>query len=265
MKKSIRNPQDARRTFTKTYTEDGETFRIVADVRYGDALRNGHNTFLVTGSIDRKAKNGRTVEECGGCIHDEIEKHFPELKNAIRFHMVRADGPLHYVANTLHFASVRDCWGRAPGDSSRTRSAIRFGDNPIRHYLKPAFAKFLRDDTSGYDFEVIQVAHGRDNATFKPKYTVGGYAAEWHTCPFETEDDARRFVQALQTSRPARIETVVVEWSEGKAPELDAARAAAHWPDATLEQLNDKTALEARLPDLMEEFRGVVESFGFTY
>lgn len=53
--------------------------------------------------------------------------------------------------------------------------------------------------------------------------------------------------------------------SEGKESELEKARAAACWPDATLEQLQDKAALEARLPGLMEEFKAVVERLGFVY
>jgi len=46
---------------------------------------------------------------------------------------------------------------------------------------------------------------------------------------------------------------------------LEYARSSAIWPDATLEQLHDKAALEARLPALMREFRAAVESLGFTY
>jgi len=53
--------------------------------------------------------------------------------------------------------------------------------------------------------------------------------------------------------------------SEGKEPDLEAARWSAIWPDATLEQLQDKHALEARLPALMEEFKRDVESLGFVY
>ena len=52
---------------------------------------------------------------------------------------------------------------------------------------------------------------------------------------------------------------------EGKESELAAARNNAIWPDATLEQLQDKAVLEARLPALLEEFRAAVESLGLTY
>lgn len=49
------------------------------------------------------------------------------------------------------------------------------------------------------------------------------------------------------------------------AGDLEAARAAAIWPDATLEQLQDVEALQERLPRLMKQFQDDVEAFGFTY
>ena len=48
-------------------------------------------------------------------------------------------------------------------------------------------------------------------------------------------------------------------------PNLEHARSTAIWTDATLEQLTDETALNARLPALMAEFKSDVESLGFTY
>jgi hypothetical protein len=63
------------------------------------------------------------------------------------------------------------------------------------------------------------------------------------------------------------VEIVDVPWImyEGHEPDLEAARRCALWPDATLEQLRSKEALEARLPKLLEEFRKAVTDFGFTY
>ena len=52
---------------------------------------------------------------------------------------------------------------------------------------------------------------------------------------------------------------------EGKEPDLEVARSSAIWPDATLEQLQDKAQLEARLPELMKEFQAAVESLGLVY
>lgn len=51
---------------------------------------------------------------------------------------------------------------------------------------------------------------------------------------------------------------------EGKAVELGAARHAAIWPDAELEDFTQEK-LEARLPALMSEFKAVIESIGFEY
>lgn len=52
---------------------------------------------------------------------------------------------------------------------------------------------------------------------------------------------------------------------EGKESDLEAARSTAIWPEATLEQLQNKEALVARLPKLMEEFQAAVESLGLVY
>jgi hypothetical protein len=56
--------------------------------------------------------------------------------------------------------------------------------------------------------------------------------------------------------------------SEGKERQLDEARSAAIWPEATDEELCSpdlKERLEARLPGLLVEFQRAVESLGFTY
>lgn len=46
----------------------------------------------------------RWVEDSGGCIHDEVAKHFPELAHLIKWHLSSTDGPMHYVANTVYWA-----------------------------------------------------------------------------------------------------------------------------------------------------------------
>lgn len=63
-------------------------------MRYDDRCGNGHNTFSITGSTVRK----------GGCLHELIAKHFPELAHMIKWHLVSSDGPLHYIANTIYWA-----------------------------------------------------------------------------------------------------------------------------------------------------------------
>ena len=50
-----------------------------------------------------------------------------------------------------------------------------------------------------------------------------------------------------------------------KEVDLEAARSAAIWPEATLEQLRDKDALLERLPNLLAEFRSDVEALGMCF
>lgn len=100
------------KTFRKEYKEDGKKYVIYAIVRYDDQCNNGHNTFSITGEV-----RGPRGFECGGCIHDEIAKHFPCLAPFIKWHLCSSDGPMHYEANTIYLAGDRDHWGLRNGES----------------------------------------------------------------------------------------------------------------------------------------------------
>ena len=72
--------------------------RIQATIRFDDDdCKNGHNLFSVTATI----KYGRTTI-AGGCLHDEIAKYFPELKDAIKWHLWSTNGKMHHIANGLY-------------------------------------------------------------------------------------------------------------------------------------------------------------------
>ena len=246
--------------FEKEWTKSGIQSSLIVTVRHDDSCGNGHNTFSVTGDL---SEDGEWV--AGGCMHEEVAKHFPELKPAIKFHLCSTDGPTHYLENTLYHASDKDCWGRRKGEPSATKESITFGDNPIQHTFKSdRFVEFLKEygPSSNYDYEILEIHH--DKRKFGPQYTFGGYDAEWHQCPFDSLDEAENFLYALQKCSP-RFKTAVVLRSEGKEPELESARSAAIWPEATLQQLQSEQALTDRLPSLMEEFRAVVKALGFTY
>lgn len=90
------------KTFEKTYVEKGTTFKIVATVRHDDNCGNGHNTFSIVGDIQRKARNGRWVDDRCGQIREDIVKRFPNLAPYLKWHLCSTDGPLHYIANTLY-------------------------------------------------------------------------------------------------------------------------------------------------------------------
>jgi hypothetical protein len=101
------------------YTEGKRQYRITAKVRYDDECNNGHNTFAITADIDVKSGSGWR-EDAGGCCHDEVAKHFPELAPFIKWHLVSSDQPLHYIANTVYHAGDRDHWGLRKGEFKQT-------------------------------------------------------------------------------------------------------------------------------------------------
>lgn len=82
---------------SKSYREDGKNYRITATLRFDDECKNGHETFSITGDIIQ----GKHFE-AGGCIHDDISHHFPQLVPLIKWHLVSTDGPMHYIANTIY-------------------------------------------------------------------------------------------------------------------------------------------------------------------
>jgi hypothetical protein len=265
---SVLTKRQRRKLGPKVYTENGETYRIIANVRHDDECGNGHNTFSITGEIDEKNPgNGRWREYSGGCIHDKIAEHFPELAPFIKWHLMSADGPLHYVANTMYLAGDRDCYGKRKGEAMHHKTVISFGDNPITiNNVPERFVEWLMN-CKPYDFEVIGIDHGGsegDRRMFGTKYTFGGYAEKWHECPFDTEQDALNFLSALKHHHP-KWQTIATAWGEGKEPELEAARRYAIWPDATVEQLTDEAALADRLPALLADFQRDVESLGLVY
>jgi hypothetical protein len=83
----------------KHYTEGPDRYKITVKARYDDCCGNGHNSFGLTAEI---LCNGR--DYMGGCCHDEIAKHFPELVPFIKWHLTSSEGPMHYVANTTYHA-----------------------------------------------------------------------------------------------------------------------------------------------------------------
>ena len=74
---------------------------LTVTVRFDDNCGNGRNRLSVTGDITTLSK--KTTLECG-TLHSKIAKHFPELKEAIAYHLCSTAGPMHYIANTMFWA-----------------------------------------------------------------------------------------------------------------------------------------------------------------
>lgn len=246
--------------------------RLKVEIRHDDSCGNGHNSFGVTATLYEDG-----LDVAGGCLHEEVAERFPELAPMLKWHLSSTDGPMHYLANVLWHASDSEKPGTPAGTPTRYQTILRFGDNPIQHrpgstWVADSFIAWLEEEgpRCGFDFEVIQIAHDPDPKTgkreFAPKYTFGGYpgAKEWHQCPFDDEDEALRFLKALQACNPV-FEREPCAWVAEKAVNIEHARSCAVWPDATLEQLRDPEALSERLPALMVEFKAAVESLGLSY
>lgn len=89
------------------FVKETAKFKIAVTLRFDDEFNNGHEDFSITGDTWSRW-NGRWREDSGGCIHNEIAEHFPNLKHLIKWHLVSTDGPMHYVANVVYHMSNRD-------------------------------------------------------------------------------------------------------------------------------------------------------------
>ena len=168
---------------------------------------------------------GPNGHRSSGCVHDVISAHIPELAQFIQWHLVSTDGPMHYSANTVYLAGNRDHFGLKAGE-------------------------------------------------FRQHLSRGGQNGGVPGVPCWELDIPERQAREMYAEKcPA---PVVCQWKpygttgEGKAREFDAARRAAVWPEATDEELSQepealRSALAARLPGLMADFRKAVESLGFVY
>jgi hypothetical protein len=253
----------------------GTNGQITVTIRFDDECKNGHQSFSITADVVTDESRRRKDIAAGGCLHEDIAAVFPELAPLIKWHLVSTDGPMHYLGNTLYHAGDRDYNGRRAGEPATHRTVIYFADSHVSHPISDKLAAFIQDRTAQHagEFRVIALSHP-DNGKpgkyqFDPKYTFVGYGEKWHECPFDDETTAQQWALALNTGS-YHFERIVTSRSEGKPRDLDAARNAACWPEATDEELSAdrdtlKAELESRLPALIAEFRADMERIGFLW
>jgi len=272
--------KNQKKTFRVDTMEDGMPMTIIAEVRHDDEYGNGHNSFAITaeiygpdvqrGELTVTHESGKKLWcHSGGCCHDEVAKYFPQLAPLLKWHLTSTDQPMHYVSNAAYLASERDHWGCLKGEPHQWSEFIRFGTSPISHKLSERFAKFIKERHGSGDFQIIPIAHQNTaplSYKFEPKYTFAGYGEKWHECPFDDLNEAQEWQKALRGE--IFFDRIPVSFGEGKERDLDGARSAAVWPDATDEDLISpglEQRLIDRLPALMAEFKAAVESLGFVY
>ncbi len=255
-------------TYEKLFKENNINHRIVCKVRYDDECGNKHNSFSITGTIysSEYSSNDRYFVT-GGCIHEEIAKHFPELKHLIKWHLTSSDGPMHYVANTTYHARDREYKGKEIGEAVAWNEQLKFEGYPFT-FKEPrsGFFKYLQSVKSWESVEILEVLHSKDPKTYSANYTFSNYpdSNDWYKAPLRTKNEASEFLEALQTLK-FKIVKIPTKWNKAVEPNLEAARTCAVWPDATLEQLQSEEALIERLPALMQEFKKDIEALGFIY
>lgn len=112
--------------YTRRWECGGVKYAIVAKVRHDDRCGNGHNSFAITADVysseTRSRRDGyfRGVGGwiMGGCCHEVVAKHVPELAPLIKWHLCDTEnGPMHYMANALYHAGHCKRWARSEGES----------------------------------------------------------------------------------------------------------------------------------------------------
>jgi len=94
----------------------GNGERLTVKIRLDDEYKNGHQDFAITGDIYYKGRM-----EAGGCIHDDILKHFPEFKIFVNLHLCDFNGiPMHAVSNG--FYHLENGFNRTKRDSKEFRT-----------------------------------------------------------------------------------------------------------------------------------------------
>lgn len=247
--------------------ETGDKVRAI--LRFDDRCGNGHNTFSITGEIWDKGRKTSSEPDSFGCCHDDIARVFPEYAYLIKWHLTSTDGPMHFVANTIYHARDREYMDRDIGAPVKWENRLGFIGCPFTFQLpKSAIDFILAEYERGYPFMLEQVPNAEKPELYSPNYTLKGYKGKhrdpWVSALWSTHQDAINFIQALNTYEPVTIDTPIA-WNNAVQPNLESARKCAVWPDATLEQLQDREALEARLPELLEQFKADMEALGFTY
>ena len=134
---------------------NGDVF--VATIRHDDRCGNGHNTFSITAEMyDRgyirgeafvfNAKGQKRYLGSCGCMHDEIEKHFPELSQFIRWHLTSTDGPMHYIDNTIYFVRRGELDNARKVAVAPEASQEQLGDKEwLQNRLPELLAQFRKD------------------------------------------------------------------------------------------------------------------------
>lgn len=181
----LRDPLLAITTWTEQgYNRNGKQTLRIYRLRVTGGLHylsgNARPHFSITADLDsRAATGGKFIEESGGCLHREIEQHFPgRFSDMIALHLSDDDGtPIHAEANGWYWlaGSVADGFGeRYHGGTSKMQHWREDGSfdgyrEPTQAESLAMFARHVRitDDDARqvrHDIESDYLANGAESA-----------------------------------------------------------------------------------------------------
>ena len=225
-----------RQSVTKTvegFRFQGGVGKLVIDIGYDDDCGNGHNSFYMSSTMYRDDINQQ------GCNKEDIANYGGEYADLLKWNSMTSEGPLYYIDNTHSHATNKDGNGLLKGEYSAytlsvVSSEVREGDELVIYKSGQIYTNRQNNPNLAKSNNEEQELLALFTDKLKVKYDI------------------------IKINSPHSL-------SEGSEPDLAAARLSAIWPDATLEQLLDKSQLKARLPSLIEEFRKVIVSLGMVY
>lgn len=191
------------RQFTKTFIKDGRNYRIKARLRFDDEYKNGHKAFSITGDI----VCGSGPEYSGGCVHEEITEHFPELAKYIPWHLVSEDGPMHYFANTMYHAGDKDCHGLRKGEEQQLSNG-KTGLPSWQLELEPVPARYIDSETQPESVTLKYVPWVRVGGGKERDLDAARRCAVW---PDATDEDLT--APGLKERLEARLPALMAEFT----------------------------------------------------
>ncbi len=132
----------AAKEWNKVFYENGYKHRI--KVRAELVHRDGNSSayFSITGKVDRQAKNNRWMEERGGCIHEDIVKHFPQLEILTEIHLSDENGvPMHAYSNAAYWAG-HEGFGLQSSELAKHLRVSKEQANEMTTYINHHYGEF---------------------------------------------------------------------------------------------------------------------------
>ena len=143
----------AAKEWNKMFYENGQKYRIQVRAELVHLSGNSNAHFSIGGDIFRHAKNGRKVWEAGGCIHEEIVKHFPQLQLLVDIHLANEEGvPMHAYANAAYWAG-HTRWEKDSDTLAKHLRVTKDQANEMTTYINHHYGEFDKITTANQAWE----------------------------------------------------------------------------------------------------------------